>query len=69
MKTRAILFLAVFLSGYVTNDLLNLFEVEVLKPAYAQTGIYSSEIKRIVEDCKVYVYDVNDGEGIGDIFC
>lgn len=55
-----------FLCGYVLCDIFNALGFSYAKPALA----YSNRtIQEVIERCHVYVYDVVDTEGSGDIIC
>lgn len=59
----------VFLAGYVAHDIVRAIAFQPVSPAHAYYVDIEDEVVRIVERCSVYVYDVNNTEGQGDIIC
>ena len=69
MRFHSVLLITAFLGGYVANDVIRELGAEVVSPAFAYSDGLESAVEEIVEDCEVYVYDIADGEGWGEIEC
>ena len=69
MRFYSVLLITAFLGGYVANDVIRELGAEVVSPAFAYGDDLESAVEDIVEDCDVYVYDIDGGEGYGEIDC
>lgn len=69
MTPRHALLLAAFLCGYVAHDATDALGGWPASPAAASGNDFRAAVVQIIETCDVYVYDVSDQEGWGEITC
>lgn len=69
MRFHTIFLITAFLGGYVANDVIRELGAELVSPAFARGHDLESAVQEIVEDCEVYVYAIDGGEGYGEIDC
>lgn len=69
MKVKTTIVALAFLAGYAANDLVGAVSGGMFQPASAYSDDLEYQVQEIIESCSVYIYDISDGAGFGEISC